>query len=260
MSTDDMDVVGRLRAGTDSVTGRNFDTDEVLERSKQALHRRHTWQTAVAGTTTVALAVALALAGPVLVPGVGKLELPGSEQVRGLVGLDVEPTVCVSEDLTVEWGEESARSVDVLFVVSVLTDDGVREGTFEEEDSLPHAGVVAPLLLPEVSRALPVRADRDRAFPLVERVEDGYDRFTVDRADLPASGYAWWTTSELRSLPGVVRCGGLPVTPAGDLSAEFTINSWNGEAASGYVPCATSSPSGLTRVERAALGYCAYLD
>jgi hypothetical protein len=258
MSIDDNDVVARLRAGAESMTGRDFDPHEVLEGSRHALRRRRSWQAGAAGTTAVALTLVLALAGPVPVPWIGEVALPGSEQIRRLVGLEAEPAVCAAEDLTVEWGEESSRTVTVLFAASVNTDDGVQEGTFEE-DRLPEGRVASPLLLPEVARALPTRAERDRAFAFVARIDDGYDRFAAAQGNLPASGYAWWTTSELRSLTGVVRCGGLPVTFDSDPSAEFTITSWNGEDASGSVPCA-GSWSGLTRVEREARGYCAYFD
>ncbi|MEV0950318.1 hypothetical protein [Promicromonospora sp. NPDC050249] len=258
MSINDTDVVARLRAGADSMTGRDFDTHEVLEGSRRALRRRRSWQAAAAGTTAVAVALVLALAGPVPVPGIGKVALPGSEQIRRLVGLETEPAACPAEDLTIEWGEESSRTVAVLFVASVSTDDGVQEGTFED-GGLPEGRVTAPLLRPEVARALLPRAEHDRAFTFIKQIDDGYDRFATAQGNLPASGYAWWTTSELRSLPGVVRCGGLPVTFDGDESAEFTITSWNGEDASGSVPCG-SSPHGLNRVEREALGYCAYFD
>ncbi|WP_369370478.1 hypothetical protein AB1046_17010 [Promicromonospora sp. Populi] len=257
MSIDDTDVTARLRAGADSMTGRNFDTHEVLEGSKHALRRRRSWQAIAAGTTVVAT-LALALAGPVPVPGIGELALPGSKQIRSLFGLETEPAACVVEDLTVEWGEVSSRTEAVLFVASVSTDDGIQEGTIED-GSLPEARVAAPLLLPEVARALPTLAEHDRAFTFVAQIDDGYDRYTAAQGNLPPSGYAWWTTSELRSLPGVVRCGGLPVTFDGDRSAEFTITSWNGEDASGYVPC-INPPSGLSQVEREAVGYCEYFD
>lgn len=258
MNIDDTDVIARLRAGADSMTGRSFDSHDVLEGSRHALRRRRSWQAAASGTTAMAVALVLALAGPVPVPGIGEVALPGSEQIRRLVGLEAEPAVCPAEDLTIEWGAESSQTVPVLFVASVSTDDGVQEGTFEAERP-PEGRVAAPLLLPEVARALLPRAEHDRAFTFVAQIDDGYDRFAAAQGNLPGSGYTWWTTSELRSLPGVLRCGGLPVTFDGDESAEFTITSWNGEDASGSVPCA-SSPRGLTRVEREALGYCAYFD
>jgi hypothetical protein len=87
MSIGDTDVLARLRAGADSVVEHRFDADAVLAGSRRALRRRRSWQAGGACTTAAAVAFSLALAGPVPVPGVGDVTLPGSEQVRELFGL-----------------------------------------------------------------------------------------------------------------------------------------------------------------------------
>ena len=86
MSIDDTDVLARLRAGADAVEEYQFDTDGVLAGSRSALRRRRSWQAVGACTTAAAVAFSLALAGPVPIPGVGEVTLPGSEQVRELLG------------------------------------------------------------------------------------------------------------------------------------------------------------------------------
>lgn len=88
MSIDDTDVLARLRTGADTVEEHRFDADEVLATSRRALRRRRSWQAAGACTTAAAVAFSLALAGPVPVPGMGELAVPGGAQLRELVGLD----------------------------------------------------------------------------------------------------------------------------------------------------------------------------
>ncbi|MDR7383259.1 hypothetical protein [Promicromonospora iranensis] len=87
MSIDDTDVLARLRAGADTVEEHRFDAHEVLAGSRRALRRRRSWQAVGACTTAAAVALSLALTGPVPVPGLGDVTLPGSEQVRELLGI-----------------------------------------------------------------------------------------------------------------------------------------------------------------------------
>ena len=87
MSIDDTDVLARLRAGSDTVEERQFDAHEVLAGSRRALRRRRSWQAVGACTTAALVAFSLAVAGPVPVPGLGDVTLPGSEEVRELLGL-----------------------------------------------------------------------------------------------------------------------------------------------------------------------------
>lgn len=95
MSIDDTDVLAHLRAGADTVAERVFDPDLVLAGSRRALRRRRSWQVAGACTTAAAVTFSLALAGPVPVPGLGDVTLPGSEQVRELFGLvDADASEC----------------------------------------------------------------------------------------------------------------------------------------------------------------------
>ncbi|MFE7508234.1 SigE family RNA polymerase sigma factor [Promicromonospora sp. NPDC057488] len=62
------------------------DAAETLGGSRAALRRRRTAQAALGGVA--ALLVAFFLAGPVTLPGVGPVALPGSEWFRTLVGLE----------------------------------------------------------------------------------------------------------------------------------------------------------------------------
>lgn len=78
------------------------DAAETLGGSRAALRRRRTAQGALGGVA--ALLVAFFLAGPVTVPGVGPVALPGSEWFRSLVGLersdgdaDLRPGDCPAE-------------------------------------------------------------------------------------------------------------------------------------------------------------------
>src|SRR5688500_12045975 len=87
MSNHDADVLARLRAGADTVEEHPFDAQAVLAGSRRALRRRRSWQAVGACTTAAMVAFSLALAGPVPVPGVGDVTLPGSEQVRELFGI-----------------------------------------------------------------------------------------------------------------------------------------------------------------------------
>jgi hypothetical protein len=95
MSIDDTDVLARLRAGADAVEEYGFDADDVLAGSRSALRRRRSWQAVGACTTAAAVAFSLFLAGPVPIPGVGEVTLPGSEQMRELFGIaDSEASDC----------------------------------------------------------------------------------------------------------------------------------------------------------------------
>ncbi|MBA8810852.1 hypothetical protein [Promicromonospora sukumoe] len=69
----------------------------MVAGSRRALRRRRAWQALGGGTTAAAVAFSLALAGPVPVPGVGELTLPGSEQIRELFGL-TEASDCVAPE------------------------------------------------------------------------------------------------------------------------------------------------------------------
>lgn len=95
MSNHDTDVLARLRAGADTVEEHPFDAEAVLAGSRRALRRRRSWQAVGACTTAAVVAFSLALAGPVPVPGLGDVTLPGSEQVRELLGIaDADPAEC----------------------------------------------------------------------------------------------------------------------------------------------------------------------
>ncbi|MFC4631861.1 hypothetical protein ACFO6V_26720 [Promicromonospora alba] len=95
MSNHDTDVLARLRAGADTVKEHQFDAQAVLVGSRRALRRRRSWQAVGACTTAAVVAFSLALAGPVPVPGLGDVTLPGSEEVRELLGIaDADVSTC----------------------------------------------------------------------------------------------------------------------------------------------------------------------
>lgn len=78
----------QLRASAiDAVPEFYADGHQVLQQARAAARRRRVAQgAAVAGV--FALVLALLLAGPVRVPGVGPVTLPGSDWFRGVLGLD----------------------------------------------------------------------------------------------------------------------------------------------------------------------------
>lgn len=250
MNIDETDVVARLRAGAESVTGHDLDADEVLTRSRRALRRRRSWQAFGAGTTAAVVTFALALAGTIPVPGMGEMTLPGSEQIRRLVGLETRAAECTPEDLTVEWGEISSRDVPIAFVAgNYETGTGGSTGT----DTATLAGVAGPELLIELKQALTARAEEERQFTYIPFLYGREGRMEWDFGFEDGWG-VWWTTSELRSLPGIARCGGRSVTSSGATSAEFTITSWNGENATGSLSC-VNPPADPTPVEREAMDW-----
>lgn len=85
MSTPTDDVVARLREGAHEVPRVQLDTAGVVAAARRALFRRRRRQGV--GGAVAALLVAFALVGPVHVPGVGTVSVPGSYQVRSGLGL-----------------------------------------------------------------------------------------------------------------------------------------------------------------------------
>lgn len=272
MSIDDMDVVARLQAGADQVEHRTFDPNRVLSGSRRALRRRRAWQAVAAGTTAAAVAFSLALAGPIPVPGVADVTLPGGEQIRELFGLeadtDAAPTFCTGDydldaageyDLTVEWGSESSRAVLVRAVGHVI-DEGavVRSGTFENK--LPEGWISEPDRFElDIANGI-LQLGALHGFSFSAALDDEHVRLAdVQTQGLPDGTYIWWSASDLGSLSGVAHCGGLPLTLDGATSTAFTITSWNGDDSSGVVDC-TAPPEQPTQVEREAQDNCAYFD
>jgi hypothetical protein len=80
------DVVARLREGAHAVPAVRFDTRAVLAGAKEALRRRRRRQT-VAGGVAAGL-VALTVASPVRLPGVGTVTMPGGHEVRSVLGVE----------------------------------------------------------------------------------------------------------------------------------------------------------------------------
>jgi hypothetical protein len=81
------DVVARLREGAHAVPDVRIDTPTVVATARQALRRRRRRQAAV-GVVAAGL-VALTVASPVHVPGIGTLTMPGGQQVRTVFGVEV---------------------------------------------------------------------------------------------------------------------------------------------------------------------------
>jgi hypothetical protein len=85
LHTPDDDVVARLRDAS-AVPDVRFDTPAVLATARRALRRRRRRQ-AFGGVVGAGL-LALTLAGPVHLAGVGTLTIPGGHQVRTLLGVE----------------------------------------------------------------------------------------------------------------------------------------------------------------------------
>jgi hypothetical protein len=79
------DVVARLRQDAHAVPHVRFDTSAVLATARRALRRRRRRQ-AVVGVVGAGL-VALTVAGPVHLSGVGTFAMPGGHQVRIALGV-----------------------------------------------------------------------------------------------------------------------------------------------------------------------------
>jgi len=84
------DVVARLREAAHAVPHVSFDTSAALAAARQALRRRRRRQLAV-GVVAAGL-LALTVASPVHLPGVGTVTMPGSHQVRGVLGVENSDT------------------------------------------------------------------------------------------------------------------------------------------------------------------------
>ncbi|WP_020017295.1 SigE family RNA polymerase sigma factor [Promicromonospora sukumoe] len=72
----------------DSVPEFRVDGDRVLLRARASARRRRVVQAVVTVTGVFALVVGILLAGPVRIPGLGPVTLPGSEWLREVVGLE----------------------------------------------------------------------------------------------------------------------------------------------------------------------------
>lgn len=79
------DVVARLREAS-AVPDVRFDALAVLAMARRALRRRRRWQ--AFGGVVGAGVLALTLAGPVQLAGIGTLTIPGSHEVRTLLGVE----------------------------------------------------------------------------------------------------------------------------------------------------------------------------
>ncbi|MFI6424989.1 SigE family RNA polymerase sigma factor [Promicromonospora sp. NPDC050880] len=83
--------LGRLRSlltvsALDAIPGYQVDAHDVLSTARSAVRRRRTVRGVAAGGLAVVLG--LLLLGPVQIPGVGPVALPGSEWLRHVLGLD----------------------------------------------------------------------------------------------------------------------------------------------------------------------------
>lgn len=261
MSIDDTNVLARLRAGADQVERHEFDAGQVVAGSRRALRRRRTWQALGGGATAVAVAFSLALAGPVPVPGGGEVTMPGSERVRELFGLEARSTACaVDDDLTVEWGSSWSHEVLVRSVGHVIDGGAAVRSTTIEYEGLPAGEVSSPeLLLSEVAQRLPKLGIQHQLEFAADTEDERALPADPDTRNVPDGKYIWWNARNLGKLSGVVRCDGLPVTRGGDVSADFTITTWNGARSSGVVDCG-NSPERPSRLEREAMKDCEYLD
>jgi hypothetical protein len=85
LSTPDDDVVTRLRESAYAIPPAHLDARAVLATAQRALHRRRRRQTAAC--LAVAGVLALTVASPVHVQGVGTVTMPGGYHVRRALGV-----------------------------------------------------------------------------------------------------------------------------------------------------------------------------
>lgn len=119
------ELVTRLRAAVHEVPPARVDAAAVLDAARRALRRRRRLQS---GLAVAVVLLTGTLTGPVQLPGIGTVAVPGSATVRGLVGLGrntpgpdttaretirLERAVLpVAEELQATWFERS--SCDIL--------------------------------------------------------------------------------------------------------------------------------------------------
>jgi hypothetical protein len=81
----DVAVVAHLRANAPGVPAASFDGGAVTARARRALRRRRFRNFTVAVAAATVAYLALSVASPLPVPGYGKVSLPGSGVIAGLV-------------------------------------------------------------------------------------------------------------------------------------------------------------------------------
>ncbi|WP_419703527.1 SigE family RNA polymerase sigma factor [Promicromonospora sp. NFX87] len=86
-----------LRAGADAIEPPELDESIVLDRSRAALRRRRTAQAVGAACVTLLLALGVLTRGPVELPWVGPVVLPGGQLITSL--FDEGPTDALGPDL-----------------------------------------------------------------------------------------------------------------------------------------------------------------
>jgi len=208
------------------------DAAETLGGSRAALRRRRTAQGALGGVA--ALLVAFFLAGPVTIPGVGPVALPGSERFRSLVGLerpdgdaDLSLGDCPAESSAPDaapWLEGwCVRTVDVgaapdAVEAGVVVGVGEPTGGSGLPDTLAADGSVITLTevapgpddgdsYPDQELALELRAATGETSPVaVNGTVDGH-RAQISDVVRQGDRVAWLevATSESESSPWAVR-------------------------------------------------------
>lgn len=121
-----------------------LDAAAVLRRSRSALRRRRVAQAATSGVA--ALLVAWFLAGPVRVPGLGEVALPGSEWFREVTGIerlfeDAEPAPGLTAAPTVPAAEvEPLRETFAVFGDDTSTATLAEDGSYFMVKTFPGSG------------------------------------------------------------------------------------------------------------------------
>lgn len=110
-------VVAYLRANAPGLPAARFDPRAITARARRALRRRRLRASVVSVAAATSVYLALALAGPMAVPGLGSVAVPGSDALRPAVR-DFFPGTVPGPD---QWHEDVARlEADVLPVVEEL--------------------------------------------------------------------------------------------------------------------------------------------
>jgi hypothetical protein len=137
------EVVARLREAAHAVPDVRFDTPAVLATAQRALRRRRRRQT-VAGLGAAGL-LALTVAGPVHLPGVGTLTMPGSHQVRTVLGIEAPDAPAPAAGFVLDAPTQTEPGFNLGDLLSLFSSEPPAPKTMAEEVASLQADVLPVL-------------------------------------------------------------------------------------------------------------------
>jgi hypothetical protein len=197
-------VVAYLRARAPGLPTAQFDPRAVTSRARGALRRRRLRTSVAAVTCAVTAYLGLALAGPVPVPGLGTVSVPGSSAFRALVTGHI-PGMAPGSDQ--RHSDVDRLETELLPVVEdlelsyYLLEDGpcrilrYSRGDYSEQDQCEE-------LTPFDAQA---RADFDEVTAAVERSGVAVERIRRELGGIhfPLKDFSWQYNWEYVYLPNV---------------------------------------------------------